>query len=279
MEIDRELAIPEFRSFSKILHITKLRMSITQKIHGSNAQILIYKDENDQLQIKAGSRSRWLTESDDNYGFCKFIMANSQEFIDALGEGRHFGEWAGKGINSGEGLEEKRLVLFNWRRWMHEKLPTNTTVVPVLYDGILSIDAINDAMDKLKEKGSHLVPGFNKPEGIVIEIDGNFYKNVFDAEEVQWKQTTKRIKEPSNVMDISYLLQPVRLEKLLSKDEKYLREYPESLSKICSDYVKDLEEEKQFKATDEDGLKREKKNLGRSIFFFVKSIVASMRNL
>lgn len=35
----------EFKSFNEILHIGKLYMSITQKIHVSNAQIYIYKDE------------------------------------------------------------------------------------------------------------------------------------------------------------------------------------------------------------------------------------------
>ncbi len=42
----------DFREFGKILHIGKLYMSITQKIHGSNAQIYIYKDD-DELKGKA----------------------------------------------------------------------------------------------------------------------------------------------------------------------------------------------------------------------------------
>src|ERR1043165_2902547 len=127
----------EFKSFNKILHIGKLYMSITQKIHGSNAQILIeespdsgwipaecgYKDYN----VYAGSRTRWLTPEDDNYGFCKWVMENRQELIEKLGPGRHFGEWAGPGINSGEGLKEKTLVLFNWRRWTGKELPARVT--------------------------------------------------------------------------------------------------------------------------------------------------------
>ncbi len=264
----------EFKEFNKILHIGKLFMTITQKIHGSNAQICIYKDDNEELQIKAGSRTRWLCEDDDNYGFAKFVNANREELIGILGEGRHYGEWAGPGINSGEGLSEKTLCLFNWRRWMEKPLPHRVTVVPLLYKGGISLDVIGNVMARLKESGSFLVPNYMKPEGVVIELDGQFYKNVFDNEETKWKEITKSLLKKDTI-DISYLLQPVRLDKLLSRDESYIRDYPESLGKICSDYVKDLELEKQFKAPNEDDLKIEKKELGRSIFYFVKSIVSS----
>lgn len=268
----------EFKSFSKILHINKLHMSITQKIHGSNAQILIRESVGDQqYAINAGSRTRWLTPEDDNYGFCKWVYANKEQLIAALGPGRHFGEWAGPGINSGEGLKEKTLCLFNWRRWIGKDLPKNVTTVPLLYNGILSLDAIDSAMEHLKTYGSSLVPGYLKPEGIVIDIDGQLYKNVFDAEEVQWKQTTKIIKERGPTKDVGYLLQPMRLEKLLSRDEAYIREYPVSLSRICSDYVKDLQQEDQLQGQNEDEVKAELKALGKQIFYFVKSIVNAMK--
>lgn len=91
----------EFKSFQKIQNISKLTMSITQKIHGSNAQVYIYKDNNGNMQLLTGSRSRWITPEDDNYGFAKFVYENKEEFIEKLGEGRHFGEWASPGINSG----------------------------------------------------------------------------------------------------------------------------------------------------------------------------------
>jgi hypothetical protein len=266
----------EFKSFDKILHIGKLYMSITQKLHGSNAQIYIYKDENDELQLKAGSRSRWLHEGDDNYNFARFCNENREELLRTLGEGRHFGEWCGPGINSGEGLKEKTLCLFNWRRWIGKDLPDKVTVVPILYKGRISLDVINETMEKLKREGSMLCPGFMKPEGIVIELDGQFYKNVFDQEEVKWNEKIKMLSSKESV-DISYLLQPLRLEKLLSKDEKYIREYPNSLGRICSDYVIDLEEEKQFKSANEDEFKAEKKALGKQIFYFVKSIMSAMR--
>lgn len=266
----------EFQAFNKILHIGKLYMSITQKIHGSNAQILIrYGKGEHEWAINAGSRSRWLTPENDNYGFCKWVYENKENLILTLGEGRHYGEWAGPGINSGEGLKEKTFCLFNWRRWIGKELPTRVTTVPLLYKGAISLNQITNTMEELKEKGSFLVPGYMKPEGIVIELDGQFYKNVFDDEEVQWKQKEKSLHNKEEI-DISYLLQPLRLQKLLSRDEQYIRDYPKSLGTICSAYVKDLEQENQFKSENEDELKAEKKALGRQIFYFVKSIMSSL---
>lgn len=272
----------EFKSFGKILHIGKLYMTITQKIHGSNAQLLIKKVYHDwqpaevgyqDWEVYAGSRTRWLTPDDDNYGFCKWVIENRQELIDKLGEGRHYGEWAGPGINSGEGLKEKTLCLFNWRRWIGKELPTRVTTVPMLYKGAISLDAITDTMEKLKREGSFLVPGYMKPEGVVVELDGQFYKNVFDEEETKWREKTKTLSEKGEEISVIHLLQPIRLEKLLSRDESYTRDYPTSLSRICSDYVKDLQEEKQFLAENEDDMKKELKALGKQIYYFVKAVM------
>jgi hypothetical protein len=262
----------DFKSFDKILHIGKLYMTITQKIHGSNAQLLIYKDEDGNLQHKAGSRTRWLDEIDDNYGFAKFCKDHREELIGKLGEGRHYGEWAGPGINLGEGLKEKTLCLFNWRRWIGKELPTRVTTVPMLYKGAISLDAINEAMDKLKAEGSMLVPGYMKPEGVVIDIDGQLYKNVFDEEQTKWREKTKTLCDKEEI-SVMHLLQPIRLDKLLSRNESYTRDYPQSLSRICRDYVQDLEDEKQFHAENEDDLKKEKKALGKQIFYFVKAVM------
>jgi len=265
----------EFKSFNKIAHIGKLWMSITEKIHGSNAVIGIERQPFDMWRIQAGSRTKWLTPDDDNYGFCKWVMANKEELVSKLGEGRHYGEWFGAGINSNYGLKDKHLALFNWRRFEGKELPANVTTVPVLYRGAISLDAINGAMEQLKSHGSSMVKGFMRPEGIVIDLDGQLYKNVFDAEETKWTEKTKRLDKTPDI-DISHLFQPIRLEKLLSRDESYSRDYPTSLGRICSDYVKDLEEEGQFK-TDPDEMKAEKKALGREIFFFVKSMMGSIK--
>lgn len=267
----------DFKSFDKILHVGKMYMSITQKIHGSNAQIFIYRDENGELDLKTGSRTRWIIPGDDNYGFAKFIYENKEQFISALGEGRHFGEWAGPGINSGEGLTEKTLILFNWRRWKdNPELPKNVTTLPVLYSGKLTFEAIDITMENLRLNGSRLVEDYMKPEGIVIEIGDNFYKKVFENEETGWfraASVAKKEREDKYAeIEVGHLLQPIRLEKLLSRDEKYIRDYPESLPQICKDYIVDLEKEEQLVGT-EDEIKVMKKLLGRQLFPFIKSSI------
>lgn len=259
----------EFKEFPKIQRLERLTMQITQKLHGTNAQIYIYQDENGNPQLLTGSRQRWIIPEDDNYGFAKFVYDNKQEFIDKLGFGRHFGEWAGKGINSGEGLPEKRLFLFS-QYWRDKELPIKTFTVPLLYSGELNIHIIDTIFQDLKENGSKLVQGYMKPEGIVVDIDGQRYKKVFEDEETQWKRSNAPKKEFNLGVDVSHLLQPIRLEKLLSRDEKYRREYPYSLSSICKDYTKDLLDEQQITGT-EDEVKLILKSLGGHLYSFVKA--------
>jgi hypothetical protein len=67
-------------------------------------------------------------------------------------------------------------------------------------------------------------------------------------------------------------LQPIRLEKLLSRDSAYLDNYPQTLPAICKAYVDDLEKEDQL-IGDEDMINSLKKSLGRVIYMFVKTVV------
>lgn len=273
----------EFKEFGKIDQIGKLHMSITEKLHGTHAQIYIFKKEDETLDMMVGSRNRWLMPTDDNFNFAKFCYENREEIIAKLGEGRHYGEWIGSGINAGYGLKEKRFVLFNWARWIPKgndldpgalELPARISFVPPLYCGKISMEVINEVMDDLKQNGSKFVPGWMKPEGIVINVGGHFYKKVFEDETVAWKKKEKS--EYVHVApDVSHLLQPLRLEKILSRDEKFLREYPSSISTICSEYVNDLEKEGQLTGNEEE-IKILKKSLGRYVYPFIKSIVSGI---
>ena len=65
---------------------------ISEKIDGINAQILITESGG----IFAGSRTRWITPEDDNFGFAAWVEENKEELI-KLGVGRHFGEFYGRG--------------------------------------------------------------------------------------------------------------------------------------------------------------------------------------
>ena len=102
----------EFQEFDSIEVLESL-VTISEKIHGTNAQIAI----NDlATEIQAGSRNRWITPEDDNYGFATWVYENKDALITLLGPGRHFGEWYGSGIGPGYGLKEKRFALFNTYR-------------------------------------------------------------------------------------------------------------------------------------------------------------------
>lgn len=284
----------DFKAFPKIESLRKVEMTITQKIHGTNAQVMIFEvieqsgfqpEGNSYVEvdgktyfIRAGSRSRWIYPGDDNYGFAAFVDQHKEEFIRKLGIGQHFGEWAGPGINSGEGLTQKVFVLFDWWKYPTEReLPPQTTVVPLLYKGPFDLDAIEQTMNDLKTNGSKLAPGFMRPEGVVVNVLGTRLKKVFDAEETQWKKPSVVKAEKVVGPDVSHLFQPVRLEKLLSRDEAYLRNYPKSLAQICSDYVSDLVSEGEIKG-DADQQKAIRKAMGGQLFGFVKEFI-NERNL
>jgi hypothetical protein len=267
----------EFQAFPKIKQMREIKCQITQKLHGTNAQVCIYRDENGSLnQIRAGSRTRWIFPGDDNYGFAAFIESKKEELIEILGEGTHYGEWVGPGINSGEGLTQKTFVLFDWWRYRDPEtkeiirvLPDQVTVVPLLYDGPFYPGVVEEVMNNLKTEGSKLVPGFMRPEGVVVRINNAMYKQVFQAEETQWRQGSKHKSEKLPDIDYTYLCQPLRIEKLLSKDERYLKEYPQSLHLIVKDYVRDLEEEGQI-VGDEDQRRAIKKGASSLIYKFAK---------
>ena len=79
------------------------------------------------LLIYAGSRTRWITPQDDNYGFAGWVERNSGE-LTKLGEGHHFGEWWGLGIQRKYNKKEKTWSLFNVSRWNCEDRPNSVAV-------------------------------------------------------------------------------------------------------------------------------------------------------
>lgn len=167
------MTIP-FIEFPKIARFSR-EVVITEKLDGTNAQIYIYKEvdgagyECEDYSIKAGSRTRWITPEDDNYGFAKWVETHKEELVAGLGEGSHFGEWWGQGIQRNYGLKEKRFSLFNTHRWADDNVrPKCCDVVPVLYRGVCENKAIERCIEDLGAKGSTAAPGFMKPEGIVI---------------------------------------------------------------------------------------------------------------
>jgi hypothetical protein len=168
---------PEFQEFKKIPRFSR-DIIITEKLDGTNG--VIYIGETGEFLV--GSRSRWITPTDDNHGFARWAYDNKEELL-KLGPGWHYGEWWGSGVNRGYGLikGEKRFSLFNSGRWVkktadnisplgekQEYCPDCCYVVPILYQGIFHSTMIFNALGILEEKGSLASPGFMNPEGIVI---------------------------------------------------------------------------------------------------------------
>lgn len=152
-----------FVEFPKIPRL-KRDIVITEKIDGTNAQIVVPADGGPLL---VGSRHRWITQEKDNYGFARWVKENEETLRAGLGLGTHFGEWWGAGVQRRYGLTEKRFSLFNVGRWS-DGPPPLCSVVPVLYRGAWSQEAIDLALEKLRSEGSVAAPGFMNPEGIVV---------------------------------------------------------------------------------------------------------------
>lgn len=188
-----------FTEFPKMARLSR-EMIVTEKIDGTNASIYIKQLKDSDftppealtisggLAILAGSRTRWITPADDNFGFAAWVASHLDE-IRTLGEGLHFGEWWGSGIQRGYNLPkgEKRLSLFNVTRWclygetpqiiptgdprvvkMQDVLPSCVGLVPVLHRGPFSTVTADMALAALAHAGSLASPGFMKPEGIVV---------------------------------------------------------------------------------------------------------------
>ena len=168
-------------------------ITVTEKIDGTNAAIGIVPveapglddpavichvslgfetPEHQMFAVYAQSRTRLITpgKSTDNYGFAGWVSTHAYELVTLLGEGLHYGEWWGNGIQRNYGMAEKWFSLFNTDRYhgFEERTGLNITAVPVLYQGPNDTHAIEDALSRLRNEGSVAAPGFMNPEGICV---------------------------------------------------------------------------------------------------------------
>jgi len=177
----------QFTAFPKMARLQR-EVLISEKIDGTNAQVYITDDG----KMLFGSRTRWITPGDDNFGFARWATDNKEELL-KLGPGRHFGEWWGRGIQRNYGLSERRFSLFNVARWcphgevpkaiptadprnvkMQDMLPACCHLVPILWQGLFPFCWPNHILARLSNGGSHAAPGFARPEGIVLfHVAGN----------------------------------------------------------------------------------------------------------
>lgn len=194
-----------FEPFPKIPRLYR-DVVITEKLDGTNAQVFIltpdssaedwevadihssriiadFDRDDGPVVVMAGSRKRFIIPGDDNFGFAQWVYEHVEELVE-LGHGRHFGEWWGGGIQRGYGTQNRYFSLFNTTRWVEEGRPACCNLVPVLYEGPFSQDAVNEAVGTLMGKGSLASPGFDKPEGIVIyhKHSNGLFKWTFDGD-------------------------------------------------------------------------------------------------
>ncbi len=201
----------EFEPFAKIPRL-KRELVITEKLDGTNSQIMITYDAppikaegmvvahcpETSRWMMAGSRKRWICpegslvgqKGTDNFGFARWVQDNAKELF-KLGEGRHYGEWYGQGIQRGYGLDGKRFALFNTARWgaHNPDTPACCEVTQLIQDVEGPIPTAEEALGYLFEHGSFSVPGYHNPEGIVVyhTASRGLFKMTFGMDGGKWQ--------------------------------------------------------------------------------------------
>ena len=162
----------EHKAFPKIARYKEQKVVVTEKIDGSNGLIFIDTETN---TILAGSRNRWITPEDDNFGFAQFVHDNSEDLM-SLGDGYHYGEWWGQGIQRRYAMDQKIFSLFNNPRWANNPIkPECCDVVPHVFAGTMSEyntffeKSLQDTHSYAAEKYDVL---FNDVEGYMVWFAG-----------------------------------------------------------------------------------------------------------
>lgn len=204
----------EFQAWPKMARLSR-PCTITEKLDGTNAAVgvmvdtcdvegkacphlgqacaMLVRDEYTSWIVYAQSRTRIITPEQDNFGFAGWVQANAAELVPTLGEGLHHGEFWGSGIQRGYGLVkgDKRFSLFNTPRYTKPEFDLTRVpglaTVPILYEGLFTTGAVEQALYDLNISGSVAAPGFKSPEGVVV---------FHTAAQVAFKKTIKDDEAP-----------------------------------------------------------------------------------
>ena len=172
----------EFKEWPKIPRGKGEGIVITEKLDGTNACVII----EDGYVVGCQSRKRMITPEDDNYGFAKWVQENACD-LTSLGDGYHYGEWAGLGIQKNpHNIHEKQFFLFNSGRWSNnEDRPSCCQCVPVLFTGQNTPENIDNTLDDLWDSAE----GEYIPEGIVVYFTRTrrYEKYTFKNQQGKWK--------------------------------------------------------------------------------------------
>ena len=187
--------MPEYPSFASIERLENLYCHITEKIDGTNGLIEISRF------VCFGSRNRYINTQDDNSGFATFFSKYQKELEDifiAIDNEKQgcieaplliYGEWFGKGIQRGYNLEAKFFMPFSeyFATKMIDAGIPHIEMPVTLYSGKFSIEALDGCMNKLKDEGSQVIPGYNRPEGVVIYFPTYNFRLKETFEGPKWK--------------------------------------------------------------------------------------------
>lgn len=198
-----------FEGWPKIQRTDKNTVVFTEKIDGTNAAIgvreltdphgilsfetLVATASGRFLAVRAQSRKRFITPNADNAGFARWAFDNAELLAPFLGEGLHFGEWWGSGIQRGYGLEKKVFSLFNTTRWAEPLLEAHAIqdlgvdVVPVLgvWDGNDFGNGLRAALDVIligSVAAARQGVSYERVEGVMSywAAFGKYLKHVID---------------------------------------------------------------------------------------------------
>jgi hypothetical protein len=181
-----------FKSWPKIPRLYNELFTLSEKVDGTNAAVVISNEGADDstifstevdgkvVNVWAQSRTRLITPDNDNYGFARWVKENAETLVKELGFGYHYGEWWGKGINRGYGVDKKYFSLFN-----PTKQTSITKNIPLLATDVsisMLETVIDDSINNLVTNGSKIAPGYTRPEGIVVysQLTSKYYKVIID---------------------------------------------------------------------------------------------------
>lgn len=190
-----------FKPFPKITRYTRPRLGhITEKMDGTNACVIV---EGGQV-VGAQSRNRLLTslshnsfgepffqDHGENHGFAHWVKTNKDKLA-LLGDGYHYGEWCGPGINGNRhNLTEKVFYHFNpfrYRDTDFKEYEAGISFVRVLFEGEITDEVVKRTAEAHWDS-IHDV--FYKPEGVMIYYHDfkTTLKFTYDNPEGKWSAT------------------------------------------------------------------------------------------
>lgn len=161
----------KFEAYGKTPRLNR-QIHISEKLDGTNVGIVI--DELGGVWPQSRNRQIRPGKDTDHHGFARWVIDNADALRDALGPGRHFGEWVGPKIGPRNyGLTENHLYLFNPRHAEAVEASglDRLHIVPQLgiWDTFDS-ELIGSILNLLVQVGSQIAPArkFVRPEGIII---------------------------------------------------------------------------------------------------------------